>query len=280
MLINLQEMLKYAQENNCAVGSFNIYNIESAQAVIRAAQMEKSPVIISFGESYTSHTSLAVIAGVVKNLCQSHDLPVVLHLDHSKKAETIHEAIAVGFTSVMYDGSALSLEENIEKTKAIVEVAHAANVSVEGELGYMNDEDGTTEAGFCLEKGYTTTAAAKRYSHESGIDALAIAIGNAHGIYKGTPALDFERLQEIEKVVEIPLVLHGSSGIPAELLQKAIRLGIRKININTEVSTRAIQEARIFLAEHTDPNTRFETLAKAAENAMFETIRQYIRLFQ
>lgn len=278
MLINLKKMLELAEKNNSAIGSFNVYNLESIQAVIEAAQAVRQPVIISFGESYTKHAPLEVIAAIVQKYCTDSEIPFVLHLDHSKNVETIIRAIRAGFTSVMYDGSALPLTENIEKSKYVAQIAHMVDVSVEGELGYMNNEDGTASLGFSLGKGYTKAEDARKYAEGSGIDALAIAIGNAHGIYKGVPELDFERLAEISSAVAIPLVLHGSSGIPIPSLQKAITLGIRKININTEISTQAIKTARQFLHENTQENLRFETLAKSAEQTMSSVIRDYLKI--
>lgn len=278
MLINLKKMLELAVKNNCAIGSFNVYNLESIQAVIEAAQALKQPAIIAFGESYTKHASLEVIAAIVEKCCTDSEIPFVLHLDHSKKFETIIRAIRAGFTSVMYDGSALPLIENIEKTRYVVQTAHMAGVSVEGEIGYMNNEDGTASLGLSLTKGYTKPEDARRYAETSGIDALAIAIGNAHGIYKGVPELDFERLAEISSVVDVPLVLHGSSGIAIPSLQKAIALGIRKININTEISTQAIKTARQFLYENTQENLRFETLMKNSEQTMSRVVREYLNI--
>ena len=280
MLLNLKDILEYAKSNQSAIGSFNVYNVESIQAVVQAALAAKQPVIISFGEAYTSHAPIEVIAEIVKIYCIKSDMPFCLHLDHSKELATIMKAIRAGFTSIMYDGSALPLNENIERSRKVVELAHLVGVSVEGELGYMNNEDGTSPDGLCLAEGYTTVAAAKEYTEQSGVDALAIAIGNAHGIYKGIPTLDFQRLEEIKRNIKVPIVLHGSSGIPADSLRKAIALGVRKININTEVSTKGIQTARSFLADHLDKNTRFETLAKAAEGAMSQTVADYINLFK
>lgn len=277
MLINLKEMLECAHENDWAIGSFNVYNVESVQAVVAAAQAVGRPAIISFGEAYMKHVPINVIAAIVKEYCDGLGLPFVLHLDHSKRVETIIQAIRAGFTSVMYDGSALPLKENIEKTKYVVQIAHMAGVSVEGELGYMNNEDGTTMSGVLLEKGYTRSENAREYVEASGVDALAVAIGNAHGIYKGTPELDFKRLSEIASVVTTPLVLHGSSGIPMEDLQKAIALGIRKININTEISTQAIKASRQFLASNTHENLRFEELAKNAEKTMQDVVIEYLK---
>jgi len=272
MLLNLKDILEYAEVHQSAIGSFNVYNLESIQAVVQAALNAKQPVIISFGESYTSHAPIEVIAEIVKIYCINAAVPFCLHLDHSKELATIMKAIRAGFTSIMYDGSALPLHENIERSRKVVELAHLVGVSVEGELGYMNNEDGTSPDGLRLAEGYTTVAAAKEYTEQSGVDALAIAIGNAHGIYKGIPTLDFRRLEEIKRNIKVPIVLHGSSGIPAASLHKAIALGVRKININTEVSTKGIQTARSFLADHLDKNTRFETLAKAAEDAMSQTV--------
>ena len=280
MLLNLKDILEYAKVKQSAIGSFNVYNLESVQAVVQAALAAKQPVIISFGESYTAHAPIEVIAEIVKIYCTTSAVPFCLHLDHSKELATIMKAIRVGFTSIMYDGSALPLNENIERSRKVVELAHFVGVSVEGELGYMNNEDGTSPDGLCLADGYTTVVAAKEYTEQSGVDALAIAIGNAHGIYKGIPTLDFLRLEEIKRNIKVPIVLHGSSGIPANSLRKAIALGVRKININTEVSTKGIQTARSFLAGHLDKNTRFETLAKAAEGAMSQTVADYINLFK
>ncbi len=278
MLINLEKMLGQAIKNNSAIGSFNVYNLESIQAVVEAAQALGQPAIIAFGESYTKHAPLEVIAAIVKKYCTDSEIPFVLHLDHSKNFETIIRAIRAGFTSVMYDGSSLPLDKNIEKTRYVVQIAHLADVSVEGELGYMNNEDGTASLGFSLAKGHTKPADARKYAEASGIDALAIAIGNAHGIYKGVPELDFECLAEIASVVDVPLVLHGSSGIPIPSLQKAITMGIRKVNINTEISTQAIKTARQFLHENTQENLRFETLLKSSEHTMNRAIKEYLSI--
>ena len=278
MLINLARMLRMAEEKKAAIGSFNVYNVESLQAVWRAARECDAPVIISFGESYDKHMPLEGMAALVKQLAASAPLPVVLHLDHSKELATIVRALAAGFTSVMFDGSALPLGENIAQTRHVAEIAHMLDASVEGELGYMNPEDGTggdaSRMGEC-----TRVSDAKQYAEQSGADALAIAIGNAHGIYKGTPHLDFGRLEEICGAVRIPLVLHGSSGIPEDLLRRAIRLGIRKVNINTEISTTGIRAAREFLASHQEPNTRFEAMAKEAEGKMAQAVKGYIAMF-
>ena len=272
MLINLRQMLQIAEEKRSAIGSFNVYNVESLQAVMNASARASAPVIVSFGESYDSHMPLEGMAELVKLYAASSEVPLVLHLDHSKDMTTILRALKAGFTSIMYDGSAFPLTENIARSRHVAEIAHAL------ELGYMNPEDGTPSA-MGGEESYTRAGDAKRYAEKSGADALAIAIGNAHGIYKGKPHLDLQRLSEIHQAVTLPLVLHGSSGIPEELLQKAIRGGIRKININTEVSTTGIRAAREFLNSHQDPNTRFEAMTKEAERQMTVVVENYIACF-
>lgn len=277
MLINLQEALDYAATVQTAIGSFNVYNVESLQAVLRGSADFNHPVIIAFGASYDKHMPLEGMAALVKSYCSKTPHPYVLHLDHCRSKETIERAINAGFTSVMYDGSSQTLSENSVCSYEMATLAHDHQVSIEGELGYLNEEDGTGP--LTPQDNYTQVADAVRYVQESHVDALAIAIGNAHGIYKGTPHLDFTRLNEIAQKVDVPLVLHGSSGIPETMLQQAIRLGIRKININTELSTTGIRTARSFLKAHTDPNTRFETMTKAAETAMATIVTHYIHCF-
>lgn len=279
MLINLKQALHFAEEQNIAIGSFNVYNVESLQAVMQGSTKTIAPTILAFGEAYDKHMPLEAMAELVKFYTKDKDRQFVLHLDHSRHIETIERALKCGFTSVMYDGSAETLQNNIAQTKAICSLAHTIGASVEGELGYMNEEDGSDAKKEVHQHDYTTVSSAKTYATESDADALAIAIGNAHGIYKGVPLLDFTRLQEIHAAVKLPLVLHGSSGLSKNALQEAIHLGIRKININTEISTTGIKAAREFLAQHTDPNTRFETMTKFSEEKMTAVVERYINWF-
>lgn len=277
MLINLQEILRLAEEHHCAIGSFNVYNVESVQAVLKAAD-GRHPVILAFGEKYDAHMPLEALAALVKSYAERVPEPVVLHLDHTKQEKTILRAIRAGFTSVMFDGSSLPLPENIRATAEIARMAHLVSVSVEGELGYLNEEDGSGDPGD--PRSYTTPQDAQAFTEGTGIDALAISIGNAHGLYKGTPHLDLERLSAIAKAVDTPLVLHGSSGIPRDTLQEAIRRGIRKININTEVSTSGVRRARAYLAAQDDPNLRFEQVTEQAEAEMTDVVREYLKWFE
>lgn len=278
MLINLQALLQTAERQRIAYGSFNVYNVESLQAVLEAAHQVNEPAIIAFGAAYEKHMPLEAMAELVKYYAAPSDIPFVLHLDHCKQKETILRALRAGFTSVMFDGSSLPLAENIARSRDVASCAHEFGASLEGELGYMNPEDGSS-VGPADPASYTSPEDAGAYAAASGADALAIAIGNAHGLYQGKPDLDIRRLSEIHEAVALPLVLHGSSGIPLELLQRAIRHGIRKININTEVSTAGIQAAREFLAGHTDPNTRFEAMTKHAERCMAKVVSRYMTVF-
>ncbi len=281
MLVNLKTVLDKARNGKRAIGAFNIYNMETVQAVFEAAQKKDSPVILAFGEGYFSHAEVEVIATMVRKMCSGSAVPVVLHLDHAKKKESIIRAIRCGFTSVMYDGSALSLRDNINNTVDIVQIAHSVDVSVEGELGYMNSEDGGT----CsiepeYRKGYTTPEEAESFVAGTGVDALAVSIGNAHGLYKALPQLDFERLDRINKTVDVPLVLHGSSGIPDEMLKTAISLGICKININTEISAAAVRHIRNFLEQNRDESLRFDRVMAEAGKGMTAAIEKYMDIFE
>lgn len=278
MLVNLKEILYTAEATNSAVGSFNIYNLESILAVKEAIDETKMPAIISFGEGYMQHAPIEAIASIVQTLFLTSDTPVVLHLDHCKNYTSIAKAIKVGFTSVMYDGSRLPLNENIANTKKVIELAHALNVSVEGELGYLNEEDGTGE----INSTYTSVEDAIAYTTQTNVDALAIAIGNAHGLYKSAPKLNFDQLAKLHENVQCPLVLHGSSGIPLTDLQKSITLGIRKFNINTEISTTGVATIRNYLNTHTyeeNPNLRLETILKEARSSMSKKIVEFMYLF-
>lgn len=278
MLINLKEILQAAEVNKSAVGSFNIYNLESILAVKEAVDKMQLPVIISFGESYTSHAPIEAISAIVHTLFAKSAVPVALHLDHAQNPAIIRQAIDCGFTSVMYDGSRLPLDENILHSQEIVKIAHAKNVSVEGELGYLNNEDGTGESSALC----TDVNDAVNYTEISGVDALAIAIGNAHGLYKSAPKLNFAQLEKLHERVNCPLVLHGSSGIGVQDLQKAIDLGIRKFNINTEISTTAVKAVRDYLAQNPyeqNPNLRFETVLKDARSKMADKIMEFMQIF-
>lgn len=229
-LINIAKILEKANENYFSVGGFNINNLEFVKGIIEAANESDSPVILQVGEKAIAYMGIDYVVGMVKAAEKEVDIPITLHLDHGSSFESIMKCIRKGFTSVMIDGSQYSLSENINLTKKVVEAAHAVNVSVEAELGRIGGEEDSIISEVML----TDVQEALEFVNSTGIDALAIAIGTAHGVYKGQPNVDFERLKEIKEVIEIPLVLHGASGLSKSDLNKAVSLGINKVNINTD----------------------------------------------
>lgn len=273
MLMKLSFVLNKAKAEKRCIPAINVYNLETVQAVLTAAKNLQTPIIVSFGESYLKHASLKQIAAIVRHSAFNHDGPVVLHLDHAKRMDTIKNAIDCGFTSVMYDGSHLPFRQNIEHTRKVVELAGKNNISVEAELGYLNPEDGSSDES--IANGYTRVEEAEIFVKETKVDALAVAIGNAHGIYKGTPCLDFQRLCEISNAVDIPLVLHGSSGISEDQLKKAISLGIAKMNVNTEVALAGSEAIKRMLAQQ--GIVRLERLMENAQAEMVKVIEKYIK---
>ncbi|WP_040196075.1 class II fructose-1,6-bisphosphate aldolase [Candidatus Soleaferrea massiliensis] len=234
MLVTGKQVLDQANQGGYAVGAFNVNNMEILQAVIAAAEQEKAPVIVQTSEGAIKYAGIKYLSSMVHLAAKEASVPVVLHLDHGTTYETIMQCIANGWTSVMIDGSHFALEENIAATKEIVKVAHACGVSVEAELGRLS---GVEDQIAVSEKDalYTDPDEAVRFVKETGVDSLAIAIGTAHGKYKGEPKLDFDRLSEIKKLLDMPIVLHGSSGVPEDSIRKAVSLGVNKINIDTDV---------------------------------------------
>ena len=273
MLVNLNEVLIPARKGKYCIGAFNIYNLEIASAVYNAAVELNMPVIFAFGERYIHVANLDVIAAIVKKLAGSTKIPMVLHLDHCKSIDVIYRAVQAGFTSVMFDGSNLSFEKNLDATKKVVEFAHAVDVTVEAELGSVPFD----HAGAIPEEYLTKADEAEKFVTETGIDALAVAIGSAHGEYKGKPTIYHDRLEEIARVVPHPLVLHGGSGIPEEDVLAAIGGGIAKINVNTEISKVAVKKLQGLLAQPKPGH--LSDLGMEIEKAMTEEIGNFIRLF-
>ncbi len=234
-LITLKEALEYAQENNCAIPAFNIDNMEGVQALISAAEQENNyPIILSIGQGAILDGKLYTLAMVVRYMAQHTDVPLVIHLDHGKDYEQVINCLCAGFTSVMIDGSHLPLEENISLTQRVVAAASAVGVSVEAELGAI----GGTEDNLSVDESkaaLVNVEEVKIFTSRVKVDALAVGIGNAHGLYIGEPKLDFDCLQRVTQATDIPLVLHGGSGIPDSMIKKSIALGMRKINVATEI---------------------------------------------
>ena len=232
MLVNLNEVLKKAQKEKSAVGLFNTTDTDMLQAVIEAAEENRSPVILGTAEVLLPYGELKLIAPSVIAAAKRASVPVVVHYDHGLTFERCLEALQLGFSSVMFDGSAKAYGQNIEETKEIVKIAHAFGASVEGEIGHVGEAAQGDES---LENMYTTIAEAKEYLENTGVDALAVAIGSAHGVYKKKPKLNIERLKEIADAVSVPLVLHGGSGLSDDDFKNTIREGIAKVNIFTDL---------------------------------------------
>ncbi|AIE61790.1 class II fructose-1,6-bisphosphate aldolase [Bacillus methanolicus] len=276
-LVSMKDMLNHGKENGYAVGQFNINNLEFGQAILQAAEEEKSPVIIGVSVGAANYMGgFKLIVDMVKSLMDSYNVtvPVAIHLDHGPSLEKCVQAIHAGFTSVMIDGSHLPLEENIELTKRVVEIAHSVGVSVEAELGRIGGQEDDVVA----ESFYAIPSECEQLVRETGVDCFAPALGSVHGPYKGEPKLGFDRMEEIMKLTGVPLVLHGGTGIPTKDIQKAISLGTAKINVNTEsqiAATKAVREVLNNDAKLFDPR---KFLAPARE-AIKETIKGKMREF-
>ena len=277
MLVNMKEMLNKADSGKYAVPHFNINNLEWTRFILEECQELNSPVILGVSEGAIKYMGgYKTVSNLVKSLISDLNItiPVALHLDHGSSYESCVKAIDNGFTSVMIDASKYPLEENINITKQVVLYAKDKNVTVEAEVGAV----GGAEDGVADELAYAKIEDAVKLVDSTNIDFLAPALGSVHGIYKGKPKLDFERMVKIHELIKLPLVLHGGSGIPDELIKKSISCGITKININTELQIAWSNAVRIFLNENDkvyDPRK----IIKGGEIAMKEMIKEKIILF-
>jgi fructose-bisphosphate aldolase class II len=229
MLTDLTTVLEYGEKHNCAIAGFNVFGYEDARAVVKAAEHLEMPVILMANKVAVAHMPVRILGGIMTGVAQTVGVPVCVHLDHSDSLENIVKGIDAGFTSVMLDASRKSYDENAAMTKAVVQAAHEVGVSVESEIGsvgYSDSEDG-------VQTQYTDPETAKWFAEETGVDALAISIGNIHRMTTQTVHLQFDRLEKIRQLVHVPLVLHGSSGIPDDEIIRAVHSGIRKVNIGT-----------------------------------------------
>jgi len=270
MLVNLNEVLKYAEDNNCAIGSFNTPNFASLKAVLNAAEEKNVPVIIMHAQVHEEMglCQMDEIAPIMKFMAEKSTVPVCMHLDHGTDVDYIEKGLELGFTSVMYDGSVLPKEENYANTIRVVEMAKKYNASVEAEIGSMGAREGGGEGDESI---YTDPDDAKDFSEKTGIDALACAFGTAHGLYTKEPKLDFERLSEIKDKVSVPLVMHGGSGVSTEDYKKVIELGIRKINYYTYMAKaggKAVAEAENKMFFHDLELAAIEGMKEDVEKAM------------
>ncbi|OEF99857.1 fructose-1,6-bisphosphate aldolase, class II [Vulcanibacillus modesticaldus] len=276
-LVSMTEMLKKAKEGKYAVGQFNMNNLEFTQAIVEAAVEENSPVILGVSEGALRYMGLEYTVAMAKAAAEKADIPIALHLDHGSSFEVAMKLIGAGFSSVMFDGSHYSYEENVKLTKKVVEAAHAMGVSVEGELGTIGgteDDVSVAEEDALL----ANPVEAVQFYKETNVDALAIAVGSAHGVYKGEPKIRFDIIDAVSKEIDIPLVLHGGSGIPDETIKKAISYGIGKINVNTENQIAMTEKIREIFANDSKVYDPRKYLGPARE-AIKEVVRDKIRLF-
>lgn len=276
-LVNTKQMLLDAQKNHYAIGAFNVENMEMMQAVITAAELEKLPVILQTTPSTLKYADTALFAAMAEALAKKASVPVAMHLDHGSSFELCETAAKDGYTSLMIDGSKLPLEENIELAKRVVELAKAQAFAptVEAELGKLGGKEDDLE----VKEGEdmcTDPQEAILFVEKSGVDSLAVAIGTAHGFYKGTPKLEFERLAAIRDAVSVPLVLHGSSGVPDEDVKKAITLGVCKVNFATELRVAYTEAARKVIADESvyDP----KKYGTAGRENVIELVRHRMRI--
>ena len=270
MLVNFKDVLADAKKNNYGVGLFNTVNLEMAKGVLAAAEELRAPVIIGSAEVLLNCSELQELADMLKPMAERANVPVVLHLDHGLTEARVKEAIKLGFTSVMYDCSSKPYEENKKCLADIVKLAHANNITVEGELGHVGSNANSADHNI-----YTDPMQAKEFAEETGVDALAVAIGTAHGVYKEKPVLDIGRLKEIAEVVDVPLVLHGGSGLTDDDFRNVIANGISKVNIFTDINTALCK----YIHDNWTENLGHTKLMPGAVDAIKQVVMNKIRLF-
>jgi len=276
-LVSMTEMLNKAFEGKYAVGQFNINNLEWTQAILRAAEDEKSPVILGVSEGAAKYMGgFTTVVKMTEGLMHDYNItvPVAIHLDHGSSFDKCKAAIDAGFTSVMIDGSHHPIEENIEMTKQVVEYAHAKGASVEAEVGTVGGEEDGVVGGVQ----YADLDECVRVVTEAKVDALAAALGSVHGEYAGEPKLGFKEMEEIAAATKTPLVLHGGSGIPEHQIKKAIELGHSKINVNTECQqewTRAVREKVAADSKVYDPRKIIGPGIEAIYNVVTGKMREF-----
>lgn len=277
MLVSMKTMLAEAQRGNYAVGGFNCPGLEYVMAVVRAAEDCGKPVILSFPQVHEKTVPLTVIAPILLRAADQSSVPVCVHLDHGSDIDYIYRALDLGFNSVMYDGSKLSLGENIKNTQAVVELARRYGADVEAELGGIAGDEAGISTVETADAALTDPDEAVRFCRETGVDSLAASIGTAHGFYTAPPKLDFSRIEEIHQRTGLPLVMHGGSGVSEADYAIAIRKGIRKINYYSYMAKVGADGVKGLL-ERREVNY-FHELAAAAVSAMEQDVKQAICLF-
>jgi fructose-bisphosphate aldolase class II len=277
-LVSMKEMLITAKKKQYAVGQFNLNNLEFTQAILQAAEEEKSPVILGVSEGAARYMGgFKTVVKMVEGLMEDYKttVPVAIHLDHGSSFEKCKEAIDAGFTSVMIDASHHSFEENIEITSKVVEYAHSKGVSVEAELGTVGGQEDDVIADGVI---YADPKECEELVKRTGIDCLAPALGSVHGPYKGEPNLGFAEMEQIGKQSDVPLVLHGGTGIPTKDIQRSVSLGTAKINVNTEnqiASAKAVRETLAKLPDEYDPRKYLGPAREAIKTTVAGKMREF-----
>ena len=277
MIASLKEVIAISRKNGRAVGSFNTPNLECLLAVLGAAEKLNVPVIIAHAQCHESVSPIQKIGPVMVELAKRASVPVCVHLDHGENFDYCKQAIALGFTSVMIDYSTLAYEDNVKGTAEVVAYAHARGVDVEAELGALPQREGGGESAADPTALYTKPELVPDFLARTGVDALAIAFGTAHGIYKTTPVLNLDIIDEVRKKTDIPLVMHGGSGISHEVYRDVIRRGINKINYYTYMSYAGYAAAKELT--QTNPTGFFHDMALTAQKAMEENALTTLKVF-
>ncbi len=282
MLVTLKEILAKAADEETAIGAFNCSGLECVRAIVQAAEEEERPVIIQYALLHEAYMPFHVMAPIMLQAARDAKVPVCVHFDHGASVEDCKRAIDAGFSSVMFDGSALPYEENVRRTQEVVSYAHKKGVSVEAELGQLGTAEigaGESEGTVSAEDFYTDPDSAREFVDSTDVDALAITFGTAHGVYLVEPVLDLDRIRLVREKVSIPLVMHGGSGLEKEDYQIAIRNGIRKINFYTYMSMEGGNAVADFVKNEDSDFYFFHDMAKIAVEAMRELVKKQIRVF-
>jgi tagatose 1,6-diphosphate aldolase GatY/KbaY len=274
-IVNTRDMFSKAQRGKYAIPAFNVHNLETVQVVVETAAALRSPVILAGTPGTIEYAGGDYLVAIVEVAARKHNIPIAIHLDHFETFDEIKKYIDLGVRSCMIDASHFSFEENVRIVKEVVNYAHTLNVSVEAELGRL----GGVEDDLVVDEKdakYTNPAQAQEFVEQTNIDSLAVAIGTAHGLYKGEPKIDINRLAEIRQLVDIPLVLHGASDVPDEIVKKTIELGICKVNIATDLKipfSNAVKEYFVQNPDANDPRKYLTPGKKAMEQVVIHKIK-------
>ncbi|QJD87149.1 class II fructose-bisphosphate aldolase [Cohnella herbarum] len=278
-LVNMNDMLLRARQENYAVGAFDLINLEFAEAIIAGAVQRRAPVILSTAAVHFDYVNMKSLAPSLVRLAEEAPIPVALHLDHGTDLEMAIQAIRLGYTGIQIDTAHLPFEDNIRQTREVVKVAHAVGVSVEGELGYVSGHEGDHSSRVVGEEPiYTDAEQAAAFATATGVDCLAVSVGTVHGLMKGEPRIDFERLRSIRDRISVPLVIHGGSGLTANTYGQLVSNGMCKINFYAELSKAAVDSIRNRLSLHSGTNSITQALADM-RSAVQQSVERKIEIW-